>query len=107
MKTLAKKWLSPALIERLKPFLVAGIYFSGDYTDWEIASVQASGYDSVFVLEQVEHAMLKVKAGEAVFERDSVLFDEVQHSFPVPAGLLRAAVENGNQFSVLNLVGRW
>ena len=105
IKTLAKKWLSPALIERLKPFLGAGIYFSGDYADWETASAHASGYDSVSILEQVEQAMLKVKVGEAVFERDSVLFDEVQHSFPVAAGLLRAAAENGNQLAVLDFGG--
>ena len=105
IKTLAKKWLSPALIERLKPFLGVGIYFSGEYADWETASMHASGYDSVLILEQVEQAMLKVKAGEAVFERDSVLFNEVQHSFPVTAGLLRAAVENGNQLSVLDFGG--
>ena len=44
--------------------------------------------------------MLKIKAGEAAFDRDSVLFAEVQHSFPVLAGLLRAAVESGNQLNV-------
>jgi len=104
-KTNTKKWLPPALIDRLKPLLGIGIYFSGDYTDWETASAHASGYDSVLILEQVKQAMLKIKAGEAAFERDSVLFDEVQHSFPVLAGLLRAAGENGNQLSVLDFGG--
>jgi putative methyltransferase (TIGR04325 family) len=105
IKTIAKRWLPPALIERLKPLLGIGIYFSDNYTDWGTASAHASGYDSVLILEQVEQAMLKVKAGEAAFERDSVLFDEVQHSFPVLAGLLRAALENGNQLSVLDFGG--
>ena len=103
--TNTKKWLPPALIERLKPLLGIGIYFSGDYADWETASAHASGYDSVLILEQVKQAMLKIKSGEAAFERDSVLFDEVQHSFPVLTGLLRAAVENGNQLSVLDFGG--
>ncbi len=49
--------------------------------------------------------MLKVSAGEAVFERDSVLFDEVIYSFPVLAGLLRAAVENEGHLSVLDFGG--
>jgi putative methyltransferase (TIGR04325 family) len=105
IKTNAKRWLPPALIERLKPLFGVGVYFSDHYADWEAASAHASGYDSVLILEQVEQAMLKVKAGEAVFERDSVLFDEVQHSFPVLTGLLRAAVENGNQLSVLDFGG--
>lgn len=34
-------------------------------------------------------ATLKVKRGEAVFERDSVLFDEIQYSWPVTAALIR------------------
>ena len=102
IKTIAKRRLPPALIERLKPFLGTGIYFSANYTDWEAASAHASGYDSVLILEQVKQAMLKVKAGEAVFERDSVLISEAQHSFPVLAGLLRAAGESGNQLSVLD-----
>lgn len=104
-KTIAKKWLPSALIERLKPLLRIGIYFSGNYADWETASAHASGYDSVVILEQVKQAMLKIKAGEVVSERDSVLFDEVQHSFPVLAGLLRAAAENENQLSVLDFGG--
>lgn len=105
IKTIVKKWLPPALIERLKPLFGIGIYFSGNYTDWETASVHASGYDSVLILEHTKQAMLKIKAGEAAFERDSALFDEVQHSFPALAGLLRAAVENGNQLSVLDFGG--
>lgn len=104
-KTVVKKWLPPFLLERLKPLLGRGIYFSGDYADWETASAHASGYDSALILERVKQAMLKVKTGEAVFERDSVLFDEVQHSFPVLAALLRAAVENGDRLSVLDFGG--
>ena len=49
--------------------------------------------------------MLKVSTGEAVFERDSVLFDEVIYSFPVLAGLLRAAAESEGRLSVLDFGG--
>ena len=49
--------------------------------------------------------MLKVRNGEAVFERDSVLFNEVAHSYPVLAGLLRAAAENDGHLSVLDFGG--
>lgn len=104
-RTIVRKWLPPSLLLHLQPLLGIGIYFSGNYADWATASAHASGYDSALILERVKQAMLKVKAGEAVFERDSVLFDEVQHSFPVLAGLLRAAAENGNQLSVLDFGG--
>lgn len=104
-KKLAKRWLPPALIERLRPLLKQGIYFSGQYPDWISASAHASGYDSEQILERVKRAMHKVKTGEAVFERDSVLFDEVIHSFPVLAGLLRAAAEDNGYLSVLDFGG--
>jgi hypothetical protein len=84
-KTLAKKWLPPALLEYLKPLHRRAIYFSSDYADWAIASTHASGYDSALILELVRQSMFRVKSGEAVYERDSG-FDKVQHSFPVLAG---------------------
>lgn len=105
LKAIAKNWLPPALIGYLKPLLKQGIYFSGNFSDWMGASALASGYDSALILERVKQATQKVMAGEAKFERDSVLFDQVQHSFPVLAGLLRAAVENDNQLTVLDFGG--
>ena len=85
--------------------LKLGIYFSGSYNDWEEASKNAFGYDTNIILERVKSAMLKVKSGEAKYERDSVLFDEIQYSFPVLVGLLHAAAENNNRLSVLDFGG--
>ena len=105
IKLYAKKWLPPALISHLKPLLKHGIYYSGNYPDWATAISHASGYDAAMILERVRQAAVKVTAGEAKYERDSVLFENVQHSFSVLAGLLRAASENGNQLSVLDFGG--
>jgi putative methyltransferase (TIGR04325 family) len=98
-------WLPPALITYLKPLLKHGVYFSGRYADWTLASQESSGYDTELILEKVKQAILEVIAGKAAFERDSVLFDEVQYSFPVLASLLRAATENNGQLSVLDFGG--
>jgi hypothetical protein len=46
-----------------------------------------------------------VKTGEAVYERDSVLFDEIQYSFPVIAALLRVASANKGKLNVLDFGG--
>ena len=105
IKIAAKKWMPPALIGHLKPLLRHGVYYSGNYSDWATASTHASGYDSAMILERVKQATAKVSKGEAKYERDSMLFEKVQHSFPVLAGLLRAACENGNQLSVLDFGG--
>lgn len=82
-----------------------GVYCSGNYSNWKTASRHATGYDAAQILERVKQAALKVKSGAAVYERDSVLFDQVEHSYPVLAGMLRAATENGNRLSVLDFGG--
>ncbi len=82
-----------------------GIHVTGRYDKWEDAARDSAGYDSAVILERTREALLKVKRGEAVYERDSVLFDEVQHPFPVLAGLLRAAEADGGRLAVVDFGG--
>jgi len=98
-------WIPPVLFNRLKSLLKRGIHYSGQYANWSLARSLASGYDAAHILERVKAAALKIKAGEAACERDSVLFDRIDHSFPVLAGMLRAAMENGDRLSVLDFGG--
>ncbi len=81
------------------------IAFSGDYPSWDAAVRSSTGYDAGVILDKTCAALLKVKNGEAVYERDSVLFDKIQHSFPVLAGLLRAAVVHEGRLSVVDFGG--
>jgi putative methyltransferase (TIGR04325 family) len=55
----------------------------GNYLNWEDAKLHCTGYDDVLILEKVKISVLKVKNGEAIYERDSVLFDEIHYSKPV------------------------
>lgn len=105
MRSLAKQWMPPILMEWLKPLFRGAIHFSGSYATWEDASAHASGYDTSLILERVRDATLKVADGRAKYERDSVVFDEVQHSFPLLAGLLRASTEDGGRLRVLDYGG--
>lgn len=57
----------------------------GNYESWEAAEAQCSGYDAGDILQTVRASILKVKSGKAIYERDSVLFNEVQHSLPLIA----------------------
>lgn len=81
------------------------IVFIGDYPSWEAACRASAGYDAEVILQRTRDAVLKVKRGEAVYERDSVLFDQPQHAFPVLAGLLRAAVASAGRLCVLDFGG--
>jgi putative methyltransferase (TIGR04325 family) len=79
--------------------------FFGDYTSWETAKKNADGYDSSVILTKVKNSLLKVKQGEAVYERDSIIFDKVQYSYPVLAALFLIACENNNQLNILDFGG--
>ncbi len=51
--------------------------FKGEYPDWTMAQKASFGYDSEIILNKTKAALLKVKNGEAVYERDSLLFDKI------------------------------
>jgi putative methyltransferase (TIGR04325 family) len=80
-------------------------WFTGNYRTFEEARALCSGYDAPAILEKVKSALLKVKNGEAVYERDSVLFDEVQYSLPLLAFLQYAASVANNSLNILDFGG--
>ena len=101
------------IAERVAPPIALDLYrdlagswsFSGNYATWEEARKAAGGYDSDVILEKVRDAALKVKNGEAVYERDSVLFDGIQYSWPLLAGLLWVASRNENRLNLVDFGG--
>ena len=101
LKALAHDWLPPAIARLIvrgqAPQQDGGLRFEGDFATWEEAKAQCTGYDAKDILAKVLAATLKVKCGEAAFERDSVLFDEVEYAWPMLAGLMWAAARNGGR----------
>lgn len=79
--------------------------WSGNYSSWEEAKANCTGYDSTNILEKCKNALLKVKNGEAAYERDSVLFDEIQYSWGLLAGLQKVAIGNNNNLCVIDFGG--
>src|SRR2546421_12531196 len=96
-------------LSRLLRFILrkgrGSIRFTGDYKSWDAAEKDSTGYSAPEILEKTRAAMLKVKAGEAEFERDSVAFAHVQYEFPLLAGLLRAAGGAHGRFDVVRFWG--
>jgi putative methyltransferase (TIGR04325 family) len=79
--------------------------YSGNYPDWASAAGNANGYNAGSILEIQRAAMRKVRDGEAVYERDSALFDKIEYFFPTLAALLLIASRNNNRLSVLDFGG--
>jgi len=106
LKRFAKS-LTPPVVWKMAQRLRAprGTHFEGDYPSWQAALDAAGGYDAPAILERVRAAALKVKQGEAVFERDSVCFDHEEYRWPTLACLLRVAAENGGKLRVLDFGG--
>jgi len=95
----------PPLCWRLYRRTVTRSGYFGDYQNWQAAQQASTGYDADQILERVRSSLLRVKQGEAVYERDSVLFDTVQYAWPLLAGLLWIASCSGNRLNLLDFGG--
>jgi putative methyltransferase (TIGR04325 family) len=103
-RTSLARWLPPALAERARARF-GSVRFLGDYGSWSAAAAACSGYADQRVLERVERAARAVHEGRAAFERDGVLFDEVQRAWPVLACLLWIASQRQGRLHVLDFGG--
>ena len=102
---LTRNWLPPVMANALKRWRKRGIRFEGQYSSWEEAASLTDGYAQGDIVSKVLESTLKVKTGEAVFERDSVLFDKIVYSWPVTAGLMLAAARHEGKLDVLDYGG--
>lgn len=101
------------IVKAITPPVVLDVYrklintsgFFGNYRTWAEAVQASGGYDSDEILSRVKDSLLKVKNGEAVYERDSVLFDTVEYSWPLLAGLLWIATQNKNRLNLVDFGG--
>lgn len=100
------KDLIPPIAYRLASRLRLGQYgWFGDFPTWADAEKSSTGYDADTILQKVKDALLKVKSGEAAFERDSVLFDKIEYSWPLLSGLMWAAAQFKGELRVIDFGG--
>jgi putative methyltransferase (TIGR04325 family) len=95
-KSRLRPFVPPIVVDIARRVSPRAVRFSGNYDTWDAASSDAGGYDSEEILRRVASATRKVEAGEATFERDSVVFDHVEYSWPLLASLLQVALEQGS-----------
>lgn len=77
----------------------------GNYSSWNQVSTESGGYDTDVILERTKNALLKVKNGEAVYERDSVLFDKKEYPHALIAFLLLSAKLKKGPLNILDFGG--
>jgi len=104
-KAFIKDWLPPVATRWLRDLRGGSIRFSGNYASWAEASAHSDGYDAEAILAKVLEATLAVKRGEAAYERDSVIFRQIDYVWPLLAGLMWAAARAGGRLNVLDFGG--
>lgn len=99
---MVKDFIPPFFLRFISSFFYG---WSGNYATWAEAQEKCTGYDSDVIFQKVKSSLLKVKNGDAVFERDSVLFDKIQYSFPLLAALNNVALNTKGALNVLDFGG--
>jgi putative methyltransferase (TIGR04325 family) len=100
-----KDLLPPVITRAISRFRSRQIPLKGPYSSWVKAAEECNGYADQSILAKVLNSTLKVKSGEAAYERDSVVFDTVEYSWPVTAGLMWTAAQSGGRLNVLDFGG--
>lgn len=77
----------------------------GNFESWTNLQPLITGYDSDHILQNCKAALLKIRNGEAVYERDTQLFDNIQYDWVLLANLLKIAVENDGNLCVVDFGG--
>ena len=103
LRQIVKNILPPILLKIVKPTSRYG--WTGNYHSWTEAITQCSGYHADNILEKVKSAMIQVKGGKAVYERDSVLFSKIEYSWPLLSCLLWVAAMNRGSLRVIDFGG--
>jgi putative methyltransferase (TIGR04325 family) len=103
VKNAVRMMVPPALWRLVKPSPKYG--FFGDHASWDDALLHCSGYDAPSILDKVRESTRAVREGKAPFERDSVLFSEMEYNWPLLALLMRLAIEKGRRLRVLDFGG--
>jgi putative methyltransferase (TIGR04325 family) len=112
IRSLARRWLPPGLADRLRslagraaPGAAEAHQFHGAYRSWTEAAASATGYDASVIFEKTRDATLKVRSGEARFERDSVVMERPDYPLFLIASLLRVALADGARLHILDFGG--
>ena len=105
VRSFLKECTPPIILHAIRRMRSTNLHFEGNYESWEKASANCSGYNAENILQKVLDATLQVKLGKAAFERDSVLFDEIEYDWPIISGLMWVAARNHGKLNVLDFGG--
>lgn len=100
-----KDWIPPRVLHWGRGFSGRSLRFFGRPQTWQHAIEMSTGYMEGSILDRVADATRQVNAGKAAYERDGVVFDTPDYSYPLLACLLHAAAANKGELEVVDFGG--
>lgn len=97
MKNYVKKLIPKFIKLSLNQMLGRVNFYKGDYVSWQKALSSSSGYTSQSLINKVIESNNAVISKEAKYERDGVLFDEVNFAMELNACLLLGFVQKDDE----------
>ena len=99
-----------AIVKKARIFIKKYSYspygWKGNYPGWKAAMQDCNGYNAGNILEKVKNAtFLANQSNDSLYERDSVLFDKPEYSFPLLSYLLLAEISSPKNLNVIDFGG--
>jgi putative methyltransferase (TIGR04325 family) len=104
IKKILKLTLPPVVIFAIRRLFKFKFIHYKMVESWDFAKNNSVGYNDNLIIEKVKFATRAVVNGDYLYERDSILFDDIQYSWPLLAGILIAA-ENCGELNVIDYGG--
>jgi putative methyltransferase (TIGR04325 family) len=80
--------------------------WTGNYISWEEAKKNSIGYDSSLIVDKVKKSTLEIMKNPSLYERDSVVFQKKEYSWPITSCLLwQASLNNNKKLNVMDFGG--
>lgn len=79
--------------------------WKGNYKSWQDAQKASKGYNSDAILQKVRQSSLSVKNGDFAYERDSVLFANIQYNWPLLSALLQSLATQSGELKIVDFGG--
>jgi putative methyltransferase (TIGR04325 family) len=102
MKEMIIKALPGSLLRFISGFRYG---WRGDFRSWEEAMKHCTGYAAENILDAVRNSAIQVHKGNEAYERDSVIYDEIQYNYPLLSALMWTAARSRGSLHVMDFGG--
>ena len=88
MKSIIKLFIPPLILKIILKIISKKKFDRRDFSSWKEALKNTTSYDTDDVFNKTLQSARKVRDGKAVYERDSVIFDNIQYDWQLLSSIL-------------------